>query len=37
MALITLLIKYVHLMIFQKGGGGGYVIVDIVEKPRPVL
>lgn len=34
MALITLLIKYVHHMIFQKGGG---VIVDIVEKPRPVL
>lgn len=36
MALITLLIKYVRHMIFQKGGGG-YVIVDIVEKPRPVL
>lgn len=35
MALITLLIKYVHHMIFQKGGGG--LIVDIVEKARPVL
>lgn len=32
MALITLLVKYVYHMIFQKGWGG-----VIVEKPRPVV
>lgn len=34
MALITLLVKYVYHMIFQKGWEGGGVIV---EKPRPVV
>lgn len=31
MALITLLIKYVHHMIFQKGWGGGGLLLRLLK------
>lgn len=31
MALITLLIKYVHHMIFQKRGGGGMLLLTLLK------